>query len=203
MQWRAAQGRNARAFRQAPYLIPIPAGSTYLDTSRGLYETLERIEAETGVHLTLNMGFPPADIPDVGPSVIAYGPDQAGTDAAADRLFAALLDAEKDYARHNPLATEDVVREAGRIASGASKPVIIADTQDNPGAGAPSNTTGLIAELLRQKVDRAVVGIFHAPEIAREAHRLGVGWRHRRPQRPRRRAGAGAGSRPVDDHRSQ
>ncbi|MGY6570197.1 MAG: M81 family metallopeptidase [Salinarimonas sp.] len=175
MQWRAARGRNARAFRQAPYLIPIPAGSTYLDTSRGLYETLERIEAETGVHLTLNIGFPPADIPDVGPSIIAYGPDQASTDAAADRLFAALLDAEDDYARHNPLAAAEVVAEAARIASGASKPVIIADTQDNPGAGAPSNTTGLIAELLRQKVDRAVVGIFHAPDIAHEAHRLGIG----------------------------
>ncbi len=174
MTWRAS-GAGGRALRQSPFLIPVPAGSTYLDTSKGLYEELERIEAETGVHLSLNMGFPPADIRDVGPSVTAYGPDQATTDAAADRLFQALLDAEKLYAAHTPLPAGEAIAEAMSIARSASRPVVISDTQDNPGAGAPSNTTGMIAELLRQGAERAVVGIFHAPETAARAHALGVG----------------------------
>jgi microcystin degradation protein MlrC len=62
-----------------------------------------------------------------------------------------------------------------RIARTASRPVVIADTQDNPGAGAPSNTTGLIAELLRQKAERAVVGIVHDPKAAEAAHAGGIG----------------------------
>ena len=66
----------ARALRQAPFLIPVTTGCTYVEPAGGLYEELKRIEAETGVHLSLNMGFPPADIRDVGPSVIAYGADQ-------------------------------------------------------------------------------------------------------------------------------
>ena len=51
-----------------------------------LPEHAARLEAATGVHLSLNMGFPPADIADVGPSVIAYGATQAEVDAAADDM---------------------------------------------------------------------------------------------------------------------
>ena len=165
----------ARALRQAPFLIPVTTGCTYVEPAGGLYEELKRIEAETGVHLSLNMGFPPADIRDVGPSVIAYGADQKTTDAAADRLFAAVLAAEGGFAAHRPLPAAEAVTEAMRIARTASRPVVIADTQDNPGAGAPSNTTGLIAELLRQNAERAIVGIVHDPKAAQAAHVAGVG----------------------------
>lgn len=167
--------RVARAFRQVPFLIPITTGCTYLQPSGGLYDELARIEAETGVHLSLNMGFPPADIPDAGPSVIAYGEHQAVVDAAADRLHAAVLAAEPGFAAHRPLPVAQAVGEARRIAQGARRPVVLSDTQDNPGAGAPSNTTGLIAELLRQGAERTVVGIMHDPAAAAAAHAGGAG----------------------------
>lgn len=166
--------RPARTFRQIPYLIPVSAGCTYVEPSNGLYAELERIEAERGVHLSLNMGFPPADIPDVGPSITAYGPDQSRVDAAADELFRAVLEAEPDYARYSPLSAGEAVAEAIGIARTASRPVVIADTQDNPGAGAPSNTTGLIAELLAQGAERTVVGIVHDAEAAAFAHAAGI-----------------------------
>ncbi|HEX2215873.1 MAG TPA: M81 family metallopeptidase [Xanthobacteraceae bacterium] len=167
--------RSARAFRQAPFLIPVTAGCTYVEPSKGLYEQLAAIEAETGVHLSLNMGFPPADIFDVGPSITAYGAEQAQVDAAADRLYAALLAAEPAFAAHRPLPVTDAVAEAKRLARTAARPVVLADTQDNPGAGAPSNTTGLIAELLRQDAERAAVGIVHDVGAAEAAHAAGVG----------------------------
>jgi microcystin degradation protein MlrC len=167
--------RPARAIRQAPFLIPVTTGCTYVEPSMGLYERLQAIEAETGVHLSLNMGFPPADIFDVGPSITAYGENQAAVDAAADRLHAALLKAEAGFASHRPLPAKDAVAEAMSIAKTAKRPVVLADTQDNPGAGAPSNTTGLIAELLRQRAQRAVVGIVHDVAAAEAAHAAGVG----------------------------
>ena len=165
----------ARALRQAPFLVPVTTGCTYVEPSKGLYEELKTIEAETGVHLSLNMGFPPADIRDVGPSVTAYGPDRESVDAAADRLFQALLAAEPGFAAHRPLPAAEAVREAMRIALVAARPVVLADTQDNPGAGAPSNTTGLIAELLSQGAERTVVGIVHDPKAAAAAHAAGIG----------------------------
>lgn len=167
--------RPARAFRQAPFLIPVTTGCTYVEPSKGLYEQLQAIEAETGVHLSLNMGFPPADIFDVGPSITAYGEDQAEVDAAADRLYAALLVAEAGFSAHKPLPVGQAVAEAKSIAGTTARPVVLADTQDNPGAGAPSNTTGLIAELLRQRAERAAVGIVHDVRAADAAHASGVG----------------------------
>jgi microcystin degradation protein MlrC len=167
--------RPARALRQCPFLIPVTTGCTYVQPSGGLYDRLAAIERESGVHLSLNMGFPPADIFDVGPSVTAYGGDQAAVDAAADRLLDALLAAEPHFASHRPLAVTEAIRRAIAISASASRPVVLADTQDNPGAGAPSNTTGLIAELLRQRAERAVVGIMHDAQATEAAHRLGIG----------------------------
>src|SRR5260370_18838465 len=121
------------------------------------------------------MGFPPADIRDVGPSVTAYGETQAVADAAAAALFPALLAAEREFAAHRPRAAAEAVAQAIRISASASRAVVLSDTQDNPGAGAPSNTTGLIAELLRQGAERTAVGILHDPAAAAAAHRSGTG----------------------------
>ena len=64
--------RPARALRQSRFLVPVTAGCTYVEPAGGLYRRLREIEQESGVHLSLNMGFPPADIRDAGPSVTAY-----------------------------------------------------------------------------------------------------------------------------------
>ncbi|TMJ30947.1 MAG: M81 family metallopeptidase, partial [Alphaproteobacteria bacterium] len=104
----------ARALRQGPFLIPITTGCTYVEPAGGLYRHLSAIEQETGVHLSLNMGFPPADIRDAGPSVTAYGETQAAADAAADALFSALLAAEREFAAHRPLPAAEAVAKAIR-----------------------------------------------------------------------------------------
>src|SRR6266568_1471891 len=80
-----------------------------------------------------------------------------------------------ELAAHRPLPAAEAVAKAIRISASASRPVVLSDTQDNPGAGAPSNTTGLIAELLRQGAERTAVGILHDPAAAAAAHRSGTG----------------------------
>jgi len=50
---------------------------------------------------------------------------------------------------------DDGVRHAMELAKTAQKPVIIADTQDNPGAGGDSDTTGMLRALVRNKAVRA------------------------------------------------
>ncbi len=167
--------RPGKAYRQAPFLVPVTTGCTFTEPSGSLYAMIPAIEAETGAALSLNMGFPPADIPDVGPTVIAYAADQASADRAADRLFEALLAAEGGFARHRKLPVGEAVAHAIAAAARASKPIVVADTQDNPGAGSPSNTTGLILELLAQGARGALVGIVHDPAAAAAAHAAGLG----------------------------
>jgi len=86
--------RPAKAMRRMPFLIPVTAGCSLISPVKELYETLETIEAETGVHLNFTPGFPPADIADCGPAVFGYGADQATVQRAVDRLADAVNEAE-------------------------------------------------------------------------------------------------------------
>ena len=64
-------------------------------------------------------------------------------------------------------------RRCGR--SGRAGPVVIADTQDNPGGGGHGDTTGLLAELVRQGARGAVVCLINDAESAAACHGAGVG----------------------------
>ena len=61
------------------------------------------------------------------------------------------------------------------IAANASRPVVIADTQDNPGAGGDSNTTGMLRALVNNRAQRAALGLMVDPDAARAAHAAGEG----------------------------
>ena len=119
-------------------------------------------------------GFPHADIHDVGPSVIAYADDQTQADAAADRLASEIASRE---ARFLPefYAPDACVAKALEIAEGASRPVVIADTQDNPGGGGPGDTTGMLRALIDGGARGAVIGAIIDPESAAAAHEAGEG----------------------------
>jgi len=53
--------------------------------------------------------------------------------------------------------------------------VVLADTQDNPGAGGNGDTTGVLAALLRNRAQDAVLGLLVDPIAAKQAHDAGVG----------------------------
>jgi microcystin degradation protein MlrC len=53
--------------------------------------------------------------------------------------------------------------------------VVLADTQDNPGAGGNGDTTGLLAALVRQNARDATLGLLIDPESAARAHEAGKG----------------------------
>jgi microcystin degradation protein MlrC len=61
------------------------------------------------------------------------------------------------------------------LATRAKRPIIIADTQDNPGAGGDSDTTGMLRALVRNKASRAAIGAIYDPASANAAHAAGVG----------------------------
>jgi len=104
---------------------------------------------------------------------VAYGVDPAVTRAAVDEFAAAVRAAESDFALEL-LDPDDAVRRAmARGAPGA--PVVLADTQDNPGAGGNGDTTGLLAALLRNRARDAVLGLLIDPASARLAHEAGQG----------------------------
>src|SRR3954454_13006569 len=78
----------AKAFRQLPFLIPISWQCTNDQPTKGIYQRLAALESEAVPMLSFAPGFPAADFPDCGPSVIAYGATQADADAAAETIAA-------------------------------------------------------------------------------------------------------------------
>ncbi len=158
-----------KAMRQVPFLTAISWQSTDAEPARGLYRRLGGI-AEGMASWSFNMGFPAADFPDCGMTVLAYGP---GADAVADRMLAEVEAAEADFAGR-VFSPDEGVAEARRIAASASRPVVISDTQDNPGAGADSDTTGMLRAMIAAGA-RGALGNLWDPESAAQAHAAGEG----------------------------
>ncbi|HMM90765.1 M81 family metallopeptidase [Bradyrhizobium sp.] len=165
--------RLAKAFRQLPFLIPISWQCTSDQPTRDIYEEVAALESEAVPTLSFAPGFPAADFAHCGPSVFAYGRTQADADAAAERIAALVESHEDDFDGHI-YSPDDGVRLAMELAKTARKPIVIADTQDNPGAGGDSDTTGMLRALVRNKAS-AATGVIYDPEAARAAHAAGLG----------------------------
>jgi len=166
--------RLAKAFRQLPFLIPISWQCTNDQPTKGIYEKLAAMQSEAVPTLSFAPGFPAADFDCCGPSVFAYGRMQADADAAADAIAHIVEGHEKDF-DGRIYSPDDGVRHAMELARLAKRPIVIADTQDNPGAGGDSDTTGMLRALVRNKASRAAIGVICDPASAKAAHDAGAG----------------------------
>ncbi|MGE3926262.1 MAG: M81 family metallopeptidase [Lautropia sp.] len=127
------------------------------------------------LNVSVTGGFILTDVPKAGITVnVTADGDQAAADRVARRLARAAWDMRHRFIRElTSLARAvELAREAAR---GDRKPVILADLADNPGGGAPGNTTWLMRALHEAGVPDVVVGLFTDRELAAEAHRVGQG----------------------------
>jgi microcystin degradation protein MlrC len=162
------------AAKRVPFLIPLQAQSTMLEPARGIYAELARLAGPGLAALSFTPGFPAADFPECGPLTFAYADDPAAAARAAERLRAIVEEAEGDF--DLPVyAADDCVKRAMALAARASRPVVIADTQDNPGAGGDSDTTGMLRAVLANRAQGAAMGLMVDAEAARIAHAAGEG----------------------------
>jgi microcystin degradation protein MlrC len=162
-----------KAMRKIPFLFPLTAQCTDFEPCRSIYAPLDAISQTPGLNnIDFATGFPPADIAECGAAVVAYGVDEETVEAAADALYRQVVDAEADF-HFETFSADDAVLRAMR--NDSDKPVVLADAQDNPGAGGTSDTTGLIESLVRNGARQAVIAILYDPAVAEMAHTAGVG----------------------------
>jgi microcystin degradation protein MlrC len=166
---------KGRALRRLPFLIPLNSQCTMVEPSKGVIERSAQLErGDQVLNVSYLAGFPPSDLDECGPAVIVHAYTQSKADELADELAGEIQSKEASFAA--PLLDPDeAVQEAMRIAQTASRPVVIADTQDNPGAGGTGDTTGMLAALVRNNAEGAVLGIFYDAAAAAAAHRAGAG----------------------------
>lgn len=163
-----------KAFRQSPFLIPLTWQCTMMQPAQGIYEALEVIERDTGAVLSFTPGFPAADIHHCGPAIFGYAASPEAAETAVQQL-SDLVDANESKFAGTLYEPLEGVRHAYEISRTASRPVVIADTQDNPGAGGDSDTMGMLRALLEAEAENAAIGLIYDPEVAEVAHKAGEG----------------------------
>ncbi|MGA1317587.1 MAG: M81 family metallopeptidase [Rubrivivax sp.] len=171
---RAGQREPMHALR-LPFLIPINAQCSLVEPARALYEQLRALDREHGTVLSFCPGFPASDFAECGPTVWGHGPR---AQAAVQALYEAA--AAPGQWQAQVLPAHEAVQHALQLAAHAGAPVVVADTQDNPGAGGDSNTTGMLHALLAQQAGRrhpgqVALGLMFDPEAAQAATQAGIG----------------------------
>jgi microcystin degradation protein MlrC len=164
----------ARAFRKFPFLLPLNFQCTLVEPSKGIVAKSAAGEGGEVLDLCYGAGFPPSDLYHCGPGVIAHGYSQDAVDAAADSLARHVESLEAAFAQPL-LAPDEAVRQAMAIAAKGTRPVVIADTQDNPGCGGTGDTTGMLEALVRNRAEKAALCVLTDAGAAAAAHAAGAG----------------------------
>jgi len=171
---RIAKGEIAPVYAVEQPLV-LPPCST-CNTESGLYRSLwqEALRAHrpAGILSTsLFAGFPHADHPDAGFTVLSYATDNATAKNETDHL-SEILNKRRSEFLYIPTSISEAVSRA--IAS-PQKPVIIADMSDNPGGGSANDSVEILRELLRRGQSDAAVATIYDPETVQTATAAGVG----------------------------
>ena len=116
-------------------------------------------------------GFMQQDVPFAGAGIILTGfGDRERLQGEAAKLAGFFFEQRRDFFIPLPEVSE-AVAEAKKA---AKKPVVIADSGDNIGAGTPGDGTELLREIIRQGAGPALVQL-RDPEAVEAAHKAGIG----------------------------
>ncbi len=163
------------AFRQMSFFWSAATQVTSHPPIDEAFRLVHATEQQPGIlSITLATGFPWADVPDMGPSVIVVADgDQQLADRTADELSDWVY-ARRERWYRKPLTAHQAL-EAG--AAAGRFPIMLADMADNTGGGAAGDSTEVLQTFLDLKLPDALVLYVVDPEVARQAHAAGVGGR--------------------------
>ena len=162
------------AWRQSPYLIPLPDQFSGAEPMVSLYQDLARYDNAPSSWSEFATGFPAADIHDAGPAILAQAASRDDAESMAEAMFQSLLDAESQF-KSVLFTPDEAVSRAISSHTATNATVVIADVEDNAGAGSPSDTTRLLRALMDAKASNVLLGMMNDPEVAQLAHNIGVG----------------------------
>ena len=156
----------------------IPASGVFPTPDEPMRSFVVRITAaqrRPGVLMvSANHGFEGSDTPFTGASVVVTTDgDEALADHLVDEVGTDFLATIVGNA-WNGLGINAAIDEALNRREG---PIVIADRSDNAGAGAASDSTYILAELIERGVTNCAIGMFWDPMAVRSCHDAGVGAR--------------------------
>ena len=188
--------RPGVAWAPVPLLLPGERSSTEDEPARSLYAALPAFDARPGIlRADLMIGYVWADEPRATAAAVVTATDRAAALAAAEEIAARFWSA-RDAFRFGPV-TGPLPEMLDRAAAATTRPVILADSGDNPTGGGVGDRADVLAALLARGWQGALLaGITDRPAVeacfaAGEGATLPLAHRRqprpRQPPRPRRR----------------
>ncbi len=172
---RIARGevRPAAALAKPPMLPTSQRMTTDRDPMRAILARAHALEARPGVlNVTVAGGFPPADVPEAGLSVVVTtdgDPDLARQ--LADELAAFAWERREGFLG----GVSSWAEAAEAIRAVARGPLVLVDIGDNPWTGGPGDSAELLRFLLAEGVTGAALASIKDPEAVDACVRAGVG----------------------------
>jgi microcystin degradation protein MlrC len=164
----------AKVHRALPFLIPLTSQCTLIEPMRSLMQATVGPTPDGVGLLEFFPGFPAADVAECGPTLVGLGRDPQAVSRAVGDLEAAVLEREGGF-RLELVPIAEAVAQARRHDGRPGHPLVLADTQDNPGAGGNADTTSLLKALAEADVPGTLVGVLWDPDAAARAHAAGEG----------------------------
>jgi microcystin degradation protein MlrC len=157
-----------------PFLMPLTSQCTLIEPLHSVMEHARQLQRDPILSLYLTPGFPAADVPECGPAIFGFARERAPLARAARALAEEVCSREAEFAL-SIVPIDSAVRVARDSEIPRGRPLILADTQDNPGAGGNADTTSLLKALLAANVDDVLAGVIWDAESAARAHAAGRG----------------------------
>jgi microcystin degradation protein MlrC len=169
------RGERPRSrLRQLPFLIPLTSQCTLIEPLASVMGEVQQRERPPLAAINFTPGFPAADVAECGPAVFAHGFDAAELDRSVTHLANAVAQREGEFALEI-YSIEAALREIARTPQDRGRPIVLADTQDNPGGGGTADTTSLLKALIERRGEHALAGVLCDPRAAERAHTAGLG----------------------------
>ncbi len=145
---------------------------TTIQPMRGFVDKISALEGKDGVlSISLAHCFPYADVPEMGSRVLVVTDDrrEAGDALArvlADEFFGMRGKTQPQY--HTPDGAIDIaLQESGTV--------VVADPSDNPGGGAPGDSTVILRRLIERRITNVALAPIWDPIAVRMCFMAGVG----------------------------
>jgi microcystin degradation protein MlrC len=165
--------KTRQHFVRRPMMDAADHGQTTAGPMMDLLAKAAEIEGRAGVlSVSIQIGFPWADVRDMGASVIVTGLEAATqcrtyAEELADALWRTRHQTQLEFSR-----PEDVMPRAKQGAAG-DRPLILADFADNPAGGAYGDSPNLLRHMLRAELKNAAFATIAHPAAVVEGIRVG------------------------------
>lgn len=157
-----------------PFLIPLTSQCTLVEPMAAVMAEVTRLERTPILSLNFTPGFPAADVAECGPAIFGYATDRSVLSDTIDRLAALISEREALFALEI-YSIESALHAIAQATHLRGRPIILADTQDNPGGGGTADTTSLLKALHQHHSPRVLAGVVCDPIAAAHAHESGIG----------------------------